>query len=82
MSMPPFLGQILRVIGLLIEFLGIVGLATQDPTSEGLLDRIFGKHSRSFLWGIVVAGFLVWLVGSILIYTTRPRPSTSEPDTR
>jgi hypothetical protein len=60
-------GQILRVVGLLIEMFGIMslGLRSRGDDAGGGLG---GLLSRREVWVIVALGFAIWLVGSILTY--------------
>ncbi len=77
--MRSFHGQILRMLGLLIEMLGILGLAQFWRTGEG--QTPFPAFlSLRLAWIVVGVGFAIWLFGSILIYWPRSRRSASNPE--
>ncbi len=70
-----YLGQILRFVGLLIELLGILALAFRtgaDETGRPLP----GSFPPRLVWGVIIAGFVIWIVGTILNFWTR----TARPD--
>jgi hypothetical protein len=63
-------GQILRFVGLLIEMLGILGLAfwtRTDPAGTPLP----GSFPPRLAWIVVGLGFVIWLAGNTLIYWPR-----------
>jgi hypothetical protein len=68
-------GQILRWIGLAIEVCGLVAQALwtrADQTGAPLP----GNFSSRQVWIVVGAGFLLWMVGTVLIYWGQPGRST------
>ncbi len=72
-----FAGQIVRLIGLAVEVLGILAQALRSGTdSHGA--PLPGHFSSRQIWTGVGAGFVMWLVGTILIYwptlPAKPRP--------
>ena len=64
-------GQILRGVGLLIELLGVIAVLTQSRTSTIPQITLPGREPFSIGWIAVVLGFVVWLIGQIVI---RMRP--------
>ncbi|MDG3005710.1 hypothetical protein [Paludisphaera mucosa] len=60
--MPAHAGQILRILGLLMEMFGLssVALASRDGTGHWL-----GMTSNQ-VWSIVAVGFVFWLTGTVL----------------
>ncbi len=66
-------GQILRMLGLLIEMVGILALLVWNRT-DGAGVPLPGSLSARQVWTVVITGFVIWLVGSILFYWSRPRP--------
>jgi hypothetical protein len=65
-------GQLLRLIGLLIEMVGVVGVVRERGGHEIPQLRIPGGPTVSAGWAAVVLGFVVWLVATILLAATRP----------
>jgi hypothetical protein len=78
-------GQILRMVGLLIEMLGILALAFWTRT-DAAGAPLPGSFSARQVWIGVGAGFVIWLAGSLLLYwpePARPRkpPGNTDHDT-
>jgi len=69
------LGQVLRMVGLLIELAGILALVLWGQATEG--GNAPGGLSPRGAWVVVGVGFVLWLGGTILTYWPRPRPSLS-----
>ncbi len=69
-------GQILRMLGLLIEMAGILVMLVWNRT-DGAGAPLPGSLSSRQVWTIVIAGFVIWLVGGILFYW--PRPGRNKP---
>ncbi len=65
-------GQILRMLGLLIEMAGIVALVAWNRT-DGAGAPLPGSLSSRQVWTIVITGFMIWLVGSIIFFWPRRR---------
>jgi hypothetical protein len=63
-------GQILRMLGLLIEALGILALVLWTSTDEAGVP-LPGSFSRSQVWIVIGSGFVIWLCGSIVTYWPR-----------
>lgn len=59
-------GQILRVVGLLIELVGVGAVLAQSRTDQVARIPIPGG-SLALGWAAVATGFLMWLVGRIII---------------
>jgi hypothetical protein len=62
-----FAGQILRILGLAIEMLGILAAALSSRGGDGAAGAAGGLSSQQ-IWIVVGAGFVVWLVGNLLTY--------------
>jgi hypothetical protein len=73
-------GQLLRMAGLLIEMIGLVGVVLERGGDQGLRVRIPGGSTISASWLAVAIGFVVWLVATILLAATRP-PGKGKPPT-
>ena len=66
-------GQILRMVGLLIEALGVMGILTGRGDIEALRLRLPSGTLVSPAWIVLVSGFAIWLVGTILAFRVPPR---------
>ncbi|WP_165243899.1 hypothetical protein [Paludisphaera soli] len=60
--MPRHTGQLLRILGLLMEMFGLssVALASRDGSGHWL-----GLTTEQ-VWSVVIVGFVFWLTGTIL----------------
>jgi hypothetical protein len=67
-------GQILRMLGILIEIAGILALLVWNRTDRAGAP-LPGSLSARQVWTVVITGFLIWLVGTILFYWHRPHPT-------
>jgi hypothetical protein len=65
-------GQWLRFIGLLTEVVGVVGVVRERGGQDVPLIQIPGGPVVSIAWLAVAVGFLLWLVGKILLVAARP----------
>jgi hypothetical protein len=66
------IGQSVRFGGLLIEFFGVMGVMTGKGDIESLHIRLPGGTDVSPAWIVLALGFVVWLVGTILVASARP----------
>jgi hypothetical protein len=66
-------GHIIRIMGLLIEMLGIWGVYnTTDDKDQARLE-LPGGTSVAMAWLAIGLGFVVWLTGTLLVYAARSR---------
>ncbi len=65
-------GQLLRLIGLLIEMVGVVGVVRERGGHDVPRVQVPGGPLVSSAWLAVVLGFVIWLVATILLAATRP----------
>ncbi len=74
--MPANIGQIVRIVGLLMEMFGLAAVALGGRDGE----RGFLGMTSNQVWSIVVVGFAFWLTGTILIFreTARRREEDDE----
>src|SRR5262245_35277052 len=76
-------GQILRFVGLVIEMLGILGLAFWTRTDRAGAP-LPGSFPPRLAWIVVGLGFVIWLAGNTMIYWPRsdrkPKRSSSRID--
>ena len=64
--------QWLRMIGLLIELVGVVGVVRERGGKEFPQVQVPGGPLVSSAWVAVVLGFVIWLIGRILLAAARP----------
>ena len=67
--MPAYTGQVVRILGLLMEMFGLssVALASRDGTGHW-----FGMTNNQ-VWAIVGVGFVFWLTGTLLNFQEAAR---------
>jgi hypothetical protein len=71
-------GQILRLVGLLIEMLGVMGVVTGRGDIESLRLQLSNGTLVSPAWIAVVLGFVIWLVGTILLFGSKQKKPPSQ----
>ena len=64
--------QWLRMIGLFIELVGAVGVVRERGGKEFPQFQVPGGTIMSSAWAAVVLGFVIWLIGRILLASARP----------
>ena len=67
--MPANIGQIVRILGLLMETFGLAAVALGSRDGSGNLFRMTSNQ----VWSIVAVGFAFWLTGTILIFQESAR---------
>jgi drug/metabolite transporter (DMT)-like permease len=65
-------GQWLRFIGLFIEMVGVVGVVRERGGQDVPLIQVPGGPVISIAWLAVAMGFVLWLLGKILLLAARP----------
>jgi hypothetical protein len=65
-------GQWLRIIGLLVEMVGVVGVIRERGGQALPQLRIPGGPVVSAAWIAVALGFVIWLIATILLAATKP----------
>jgi hypothetical protein len=65
-------GQYLRLGGMLIEMIGVIGVITGKGDIASLHLRLPGVGVVSPAWIAVVLGFVIWLAGTIIVASARP----------
>jgi hypothetical protein len=61
------IGQFLRGVGLLIELLGVIAVVAQTRKTEIPQISLPGQVQVGLGWVAVAVGFVVWLIGGLLI---------------
>jgi len=72
-SMRQVVGQILRITGLLIEMIGLLGVITGLSSLDAAPIQLLGGVSVAPVWIPIILGFLIWLIGTILTVGSNPR---------
>ncbi len=70
-------GQILRLVGLMIEMFGVFGVLTGRGDFEAVRLRLPNGTVVSPAWIAIALGFVIWLLGTILGLGPRPKDSQS-----
>ncbi len=73
-------GQFMRLGGLIIEMLGVWAVFQSGGDKPPATIQLPGMAPASLPWIGIGLGFLLWLVGSALVYSTRSsRKAPSSP---
>jgi len=65
-------GPWLRFIGLMIEMVGVIAVVRERGGQASPMIQIPGGPVVSTTWAAVVLGFVLWLIGKILLASARP----------
>jgi drug/metabolite transporter (DMT)-like permease len=68
-------GQWLRLIGLVIEFVGVIGVVRERGGQPAPQFRLPSGSAFSSAWAAVGLGFVLWIVATILLSTSKPTRS-------
>jgi uncharacterized membrane protein len=72
------LGHLIRILGLVIEMLGVWGVFNSTGAKESARLQLPGGNEIPLAWLAVGIGFVLWFTGTIVVYFSRPtRKSTS-----
>lgn len=71
-------GHWLRLIGLLVEMIGVVGIVRERGGASLPRIPLPGGGAVSSAWLAVGLGFVIWLIATIILAATRP----PRPDSR
>jgi hypothetical protein len=66
------IGQSIRFCGLFMEFFGVMGVVRGKGDIASLHLKLPNGTDVSPAWIAIVLGFVIWLVGTILISSARP----------
>jgi hypothetical protein len=78
--MAKLVGQFMRIGGLLVEMLGVYAVMKGNEGNFATKVRLPGFEPILLGWLGVAVGFVLWLVGTALVYWSRPprKASTRE----
>lgn len=62
-------GHIIRMIGMLIEMLGVWGVYQSSNSQAPWLISIPGAAAMPIAWLAVFAGLIIWLAGVFIVYS-------------
>ena len=72
-------GHIIRMIGMLIEMLGVWGVYQASQSKTPWLISIPGRGTIPVAWLAVFVGLCIWLAGVFIVYSYRPK-ARPEPE--
>ena len=65
-------GHIIRMVGMLIEMLGVWGVYQANHTETPLVMSIGRAGPIPVAWLAVVFGLIIWLAGVVIVYSNKP----------
>ncbi len=65
-------GHIIRMVGMLIEMLGVWGVYQAGNSRDPWVVSIAGAGSMPVAWIAVFLGLIVWLAGVFIVYSNNP----------
>ncbi len=65
-------GHIIRMVGMLIEMLGVWGVYQANHSEKPLVISIGGRGPIPLAWLAVVFGLIAWLAGVFIVYSNKP----------
>ncbi len=65
-------GHIIRMIGMLIEMLGVWGVYQASNSKTAWEISLPGTGRVPVAWFAVLVGLIVWLVGVFIVYSNKP----------
>ena len=74
------IGHVTRIAGLLIEMIGVWAVYTGRDDKHQTLISLPDGSALSAAWVAVGLGFVLWVIGTIVVYTSRSRRNVREKD--
>ncbi len=68
-------GHIIRMVGMLIEMIGVLGVYQSTKSDSPWTITIPGAGSVPAAWLAVFVGLVVWLTGVTIVYSNKPMRS-------
>jgi hypothetical protein len=78
--MTKIIGQLIRLGGLLVEMLGVLAVMKGTEGKFARQVHLPGFEPVPVGWIGVAFGFVLWLVGTVLVYSSRPSRRASKQD--
>ena len=72
-------GHIIRMIGMLIEMIGVWGVYQANNSKSPWLISIPGSGPIFVAWIPVFVGLIIWLTGVFIVYSYKPRMPKNPP---
>jgi hypothetical protein len=66
------LGHLIRILGLVIEMLGVWGVFNSTGVKDSARLQLPGGNEIPLAWLAVGIGFVLWFTGTIVVYFSRP----------
>jgi hypothetical protein len=77
-SMKKLVGQLLRLGGLVVEMLGVWAVMKGGEGRFATRISLPGLEPVPLAWIGVGLGFVLWLIGTVLVYSSRPSRKMTE----
>jgi hypothetical protein len=78
--MKKLVGQFMRLGGLLVEMLGVWAVMKGDEGIFATRLHLPGIQPLPLGWIGIALGFVLWLIGTVLVYWSRPSRKASRQD--
>jgi len=78
--MKKLVGQFMRLGGLLVEMLGVLAVMKGDEGKFATKLHLPGFEPVPLAWIGIALGFVLWLVGTVLVYWSRPSRRASRQE--
>jgi hypothetical protein len=76
------IGHLIRMTGLLIEMVGVWGVYTGRDDKHPTLISLPGGNTLPVPWVAVGLGFVLWFIGTLIVYMSRARRNTDKKGQR
>jgi hypothetical protein len=73
-------GHIVRMIGMLIEMIGVWGVYQANNSKSPWVIRVPGSSPIFIAWIPVFVGLIIWLAGVYIVYSYNPRSPKNPPN--
>jgi hypothetical protein len=80
MNMKALVGQLMRLGGLIVEMLGVYAVMKGVEGPFAAKVQLPGFEPVPIGWIGVGFGFVLWLVGTVLVYSSRPSRKKYRPE--
>jgi hypothetical protein len=78
--MKKLVGQFMRLGGLIVEMLGVLAVMKGDEGRFATKLQLPGFEPVPLAWIGIGLGFVLWLVGTVLVYWSRPSRKASRQE--
>jgi hypothetical protein len=74
------IGHLIRIVGLFIEMVGVWAVYVGRNDKEPTLVSLPGGRAMPAAWLAVLLGFILWLIGTIIVSLSRTRRRIAHPE--